>query len=341
MKKNITFKIVLINLLSVFVCRAMAQDPITEGGSVSRFLRPADSLNKKRLYGLLASGTTFYTAAVIQLNNVWYAQYPKSKLHTFDDSHEWRGVDKAGHVLTAYSQSRLTFDAFRWAGVKERPALWIGVASGTVFQTTLELLDGRSAHWGFSWADMGANTAGCILFGLQQAFWHEQRITLKISNTPRSYPATEIRSVDGTATTTIRDRAHALFGKSYTQTFIKDYNGFTTWASVNVAAFLPKNSRFPSWLNVAFGYGADNIYGGFDNIWTLEKGGNGALFSLNTTEYPRYSQFYLSLDVDLTRIKTKNRIIKTLAKTFHYIKIPSPTLEYNTLGKWRFMPLMW
>jgi hypothetical protein len=292
------------------------------------------------LYGLLISGTTFYTGAVVQLNNVWYSQYPKSALHTFNDALEWRGVDKLGHVLTAYSQSRLTFDAFRWAGVREKQAIWVGLASGFVFQTTLELLDGFSEHWGFSWADMGANTAGSILFGLQQAFWHEQRITLKISNTPRTYPNHPITATDGTTTTTLRERAANLYGTNYTQTFIKDYNGFTTWASVNIASFLPTESRFPKWLNVAIGYGADNIYGGFDNVWTLKKGVQGATFVLSPTDYPRYSQFYLSFDVDLTRIKTKNRIIKTLAKTFHYIKIPSPTLEYNTLGKFRFMPIM-
>ena len=42
-----------------------------------------------------------------------------------------------------------------------------------------------------------------------------------------------------------------------------------------------------------------------------------------------YRQFYLSLDVDLTKITTKSHFLKTLFSVFNTIKIPAPTLQYD------------
>jgi hypothetical protein len=50
-------------------------------------------------------------------------------------------------------------------------------------------------------------------------------------------------------------------------------------------------------------------------------------------------QFYLSLDVDLTRIRTNKSWLKTLFTVFSFIKIPAPAIEFNTLGEVRFHPV--
>jgi hypothetical protein len=42
-----------------------------------------------------------------------------------------------------------------------------------------------------------------------------------------------------------------------------------------------------------------------------------------------YRQFYLSLDVDLTKISTKSHFLKTLFSVINTIKIPAPTLQYD------------
>ena len=47
----------------------------------------------------------------------------------------------------------------------------------------------------------------------------------------------------------------------------------------------------------------------------------------------RTRQFYLSLDVDLSRIKTNSNILKTIFDVFNVIKIPFPTLEMNDNGR--------
>jgi hypothetical protein len=58
-----------------------------------------------------------------------------------------------------------------------------------------------------------------------------------------------------------------------------------------------------------------------------------------TPKTERFRQFYLSLDVDLTKIKTKSHFLKTLFSVLNTIKIPAPTVEitqFNQL-KWRFI----
>jgi hypothetical protein len=47
----------------------------------------------------------------------------------------------------------------------------------------------------------------------------------------------------------------------------------------------------------------------------------------------RISQYYLSLDIDLSRIKTKSHLLKTIFDVLNVIKIPFPTLELNSQGQ--------
>ena len=302
--------------------------------SLSSLLTPSDTFNRRRFWFLVGTGGAAYVSSIALLNNVWYAQYPRSRFHLFDEG-EWMQMDKAGHVISAYQGSKWVYSAMRWSGMKNRNAAWFGMGVGTLFQATLETLDGFSTEWGFSWSDITANTAGCALFGLQQAAWDEQRIVIKVSNTPRKYPLTTVPSIDGSKTTTIRERTNDLYGNNYTQTFFKDYNALIFWVSVNPKSFY-KDSRLPDWLNLAVGYGAENMYGGYKNEWPAAA----PEFRLSDAAYPRYRQYYLSFDIDLSRIKTKSKFLSSLARTFNFIKIPSPTLEFNSLGKIKFHPLL-
>lgn len=296
--------------------------------SITALLTPSETFNKQRFWSLVGASATSYTGAVLLLDKVWYAQYPREGFHYFNDSGEWELMDKAGHVLTTYTEAKWVYNAMRWSGMKNRNAALMGVSTGMVFQTTLEILDGFSTEWGFSWADMAANTGGAALFGVQQAVWDEQRILLKISNTPRTYSDAPIRSTDGLKTSSLRARTDDLYGNNYTQTFFKDYNALTVWLSVNPRSF-NKNGHFPTWLNIAVGYGADNMFGGYNNQWPTSK----PEFVAAEKDFPRYRQFYLSLDIDLSKIKTKSKALNAVLRTINFIKIPSPTLEFNSLNQ--------
>ncbi|HEX8060900.1 MAG TPA: DUF2279 domain-containing protein, partial [Cyclobacteriaceae bacterium] len=99
---------------------------------------------------------------------------------------------------------------------------------------------------------------------------------------------------------------------------LKNYNGQTLWLSVDVAKFA-RNSRWPKWLSVAGGYGAENMLYARDRQ-NLAAG------------LKPYRQYYLSLDVDLTAIPVRSKFLKAVFKVANMIKIPAPALEFSNKG---------
>jgi hypothetical protein len=157
---------------------------------------------------------------------------------------------------------------------------------------------------------------------------------MKVSSTHQRY-SEELLMGTPSGTTTLSERTDDLFGTNLLQSFLKDYNAQTIWASVNIHSFLHEESRFPNWLNIAVGYSAENMFGGFDNKWAIEEN----TFQTDDTQYPRYRQFVLSPDIDLTKIKTKSKPLKVLLGMVNIFKIPAPALVINGKGgvKWDWL----
>ena len=324
------FKPILLTLLlsGTFICTVKSQE-----AEKLPFLKPAETFHKGRFWTSATIGATVYTGVMIGLNEAWYTGYDRSAFHTFNDWGEWNNMDKMGHMYSAYFSSNWAFQGAKWTGMKRRKAMWTGAGIGFFIQFSIEILDGFSTKWGFSVSDVAFNTLGCAVMVSQELVWQEQRIVMKMSSFPTTYPATTIYSVDGGNTTTLANRAYDLFGETTLERFLKDYNKQTIWASVNVYSFIRnKETKFPKWLNVAIGYGSNNMYGGFENEWFEDD----VFYKLDDNEYPRYRQFFLSLDLDLTRIKTKSHFLKTLLFLLNTIKVPAPTVEFNTSGQVRF-----
>ena len=269
-------------------------------------------LRKGRLTGVLVAQGSLYLASLSGLYFAWYKNYPQSSFHLYNDGEEWMQVDKCGHSIAAYYISRIGYSSFRWAGLKEKQAAWYGGLLSFAYMLNIEILDGFSSGWGFSPGDLAANTFGSMVFISQQLAWHEQRFSLKYSFHETTYA----------------QYRPDLLGGNLIQHMVKDYNGHSYWISGNISSFLPARSRFPKWLNVAVGYGTEGMTGGFSNVLVH----NGQVIPV----FPRYRQFYLSLDVDLTRIPTKSKVLKGVFNILSFIKIPAPALEYNTLGKFKF-----
>ena len=304
------------------------------------FLEPADTLNPARFRTCVAAGATIYAGASFGLYHLWYKNYELTGFHTFNDLGEWNDMDKLGHTVTAYNESVLAYYGARWTGLSRPRSIALGAGVGMLLQGTVEVMDGFSEKWGFSWADIAFNTLGAGLFVGQELAWQDQRILLKLSNSRPVYPDFPVPSADGGPPVTLRQRAEELYGSSFAEAFLKDYNGMGLWASINLASFSgqQKPGWLPRWLNLAVGYGAENMFSGFGNSWVDD---NGASYSVDTEAFPRYRQFYLSLDVDLRRIPTHKRGLRFLLGALNWIKIPAPTLEVNTLGKVKFHPFYW
>ena len=265
------------------------------------FLKPSDSLNTSRRNAVIITEATLASMTLIGLDQLWYADFPRSSFKTINDADEWLQMDKLGHVFSSYQLGKIGANTLNWSGVSKKNQLIYGATLGFGFLTVVEIFDGYSQEWGFSWSDMLANGIGTGLYIGQDLLWEEQRVSMKYSFHQTYYA---------------NQRPDKL-GDGFLEEMLKDYNGQTYWLSANVKSFF-KESKIPDWVNVAFGYGADGmLFGKNDN-------NDNFLISPNRTR-----QFYLSLDVDLSKIKTNSRVLKTLFDVLNVIKVPFPTFSYD------------
>lgn len=317
--KYIVFSILWLNTM-----RASAQDSLnnaitidTNTHSVQHNPSLSKLLRKPRFWMVAGTHAGLWAGSYIALNKAWYADYPKESFHLFNDRKEWNQMDKAGHVWTAYHISRVSSRMWKWAGLSEKQSVIWGGVSAVLYQSIIEIQDGFSSEWGFSVSDMEANTIGAGLFMFQQLKWKEQRIQIKLSYWPYDYPG-------GLAT-----RRDQLFGKGIAERILKDYNSQTYWISGNIHSFF-KQSKWPAWLNLAIGYGSEGMLGGMENKWTDKNG-----TSFDRTDIARIRKFYLSPDIDLTKIKTKSKFLRSVFYVASMVKIPAPAIELNSKGKFK------
>ena len=292
------------------------QGPDLLSGGVGGVLTPRQVKSRIRLVTI--SNVVGYSAILTGLNAEWYADYPRSSFHFFDDNAEWLQVDKVGHLYSAYIESRTSMELWRWTGIDRKKRIWYGGLSGAAYQTIIELLDGFSTEWGWSWGDFGTNILGSGTLIAQELAWDDQRIKIKFSFHKTNYGVPELNS-----------RANKIFGKTLAERFIKDYNAQTYWASVNLRSFFPK-TNLPPWLALAVGYGAEGMFGARENIGRDE---NGEII-FHRTDVRRYRQWYLSPDVDFTKIKTNKKSVRLLLTVLSAFKFPAPSLEFSK-GKFK------
>lgn len=306
-----------------------ARDPLPAYQQDS-WLRPADSLDRGRFWTAAGVGAGLYLGASYTLYNTWYKQYELGPFTAFNDWQEWAQMDKAGHFFSAYFQSRLAFSGAHWTGMSRSAARWTAIGVSTIIQGTIETFDGFSEQWGFSWTDIAANTVGTSFFIAQDLLWQEQRMLVKVGNNLRDHPDFPITN-DGVSSN-LGDISRERFGDYPFERFLKDYNNQSIWVSANLRSFLP-NSGLPHWLNLAVGYGAENVYGAYGNSWDVD----GVRFRYPET---RYRQWFLSPDLYLSRIPTRKRWIRMLLGILDIVKVPAPTLELSR-GKLQWHWLMW
>jgi uncharacterized protein YfiM (DUF2279 family) len=269
---------------------------------IQSFFKPSDTLNSKRQKAVFVSEAAFSAISLVGLNQLWYTDYPRSDFHFINDNQEWLQMDKAGHLFSSYHLGRLGSEMLKWSGASPKKQLIYGAGLGFAFLTAVEVLDGFSSQWGASTGDVIANATGTALFVSQELIWKEQRITPKFSF----------------HTTRFAQYRPEVLGSTFSEQILKDYNGQTYWLSANLKSFF-KDSKIPKILNVAIGYGADGMISG--------KGENSVIITDQNQSKSR--QFYLSLDLDLTKIETKSHFLKTFFSVFSVLKIPAPTLEYS------------
>ncbi len=258
-------------------------------------------VDKKRLKIALFSTGAVYTASMIALSQAWYKDQLTGDFHFFNDNAQWNLMDKFGHTYSAYQISKAGSGMFRWTGMSAKKSVIWGSVLSQALMIPIEIMDGFSEDYGFSWGDIIANMTGAGLFLSQQLLWKKQMVKMKFSF--HTTPYAPLRP--------------SVLGDGTMEEILKDYNGQTYWFSFDIYNMLHKGNKFPKWLNIALGYGAYEMVFGRKT----ENEAHG---------FQSYRQYYFSIDWDLSHIHTNKKGVKILLFIADMIKIPAPAVEFNS-----------
>ena len=253
---------------------------------------------------------TYASVGMIVMEHTWYRDRDLVRFHFYDDSQAYLQVDKFGHAFGSYLQSYAGYHWFLKAGATTREAILSGASWGFLLQTPIEIMDGIHEGWGFSWSDMAANAVGSGLVIGQAMLFDEQIARYKFSYAPSRYAAI----------------ANGYLGTSPLSRLLEDYNGHTYWLSVPLAR-LAGAERLPPWLCLSVGYGANGMIGEMENITSYE--------GMDIPPIDRYRQYYLSLDVDWSRVRVRSRLLRAVLRGVGFVKVPFPSLEFMSRGRIR------
>lgn len=259
-----------------------------------------NTIHKKRLRSFIIISSAGYGASLAGLSELWYKDTEKQSFQFFNDNAEWKQVDKLGHFYSAFYFSQGVSKGLQWTGVKKKSSDFWGSAVGFLILLPVEILDGYSADYGSSTGDLLANALGAGFYLGQAKLWNEVRIHPKLSFQRTDYPPL---------------REDNVLGNGGVSELFKDYNGQTYWLSFDMDRFI----RFPKWLNIALGYGANGMVYARDSQ-NAEAG------------YSAYRQYYIGIDFDLSYLRTRSKGINTLLFFINMIKLPAPAIEMSKEG---------
>lgn len=186
----------------------------------------------------------------------------------------------------------------------------LGAGAGFVFMTGIEILDGYSRGWGYSWGDQLADGLGTGMAVAQDLLWQEQRLQLKLSYAPSG----------------LAKYNPALLGRNFQEQLLKDYNGQTYWLSINPASFFTKEKSLRTALSIAIGYSARGMLGAVNNNKAALQP-DGTLIAVQ-----RERLCLLSLDLDLRKLPIRSRFVKSILSVVQIVKIPAPALQFSRRG---------
>lgn len=266
-------------------------------------------LNKKRVFIVASSLVGGAGLSYWYVQNSWWSEQQTS-FH-FDDGADLTyalNVDKVGHFIGGLQSADIFTSSMKWAGMKEKEAIFYGAGFGSVLQLFIEIKDAYSPYWGFSKWDLTMGSLGSIWPLAQYYSDAFKAINFKFSYFKHSniYWDLDIKR-----------------GKEINRyAWQDDYPNQTYWMTVDIKQFT-KNSIWPEWLNLSFGFGLDDTQ--YLNENNKKVGGN--------------NEWYIALDYDVPKLlkKWNSPMAKTIKHWLNYFHFPAPTLIISP--KIKFYPL--
>lgn len=281
------------------------------------YLQPNPLHDPKKAKGFITTLGIMYPLYVFFLYWLWYSEGTQNRFHFFNDNGEWLQMDKVGHFVVHFQWALMPAYIFCWAGYSVKQSALYSFLVSIFILMPVEVMDGFSAAWGFSWGDVTANLLGSLFAYVQLSGLGKIVAVAKYS-------------FHTTALALVRPD---MFGTGYVQNSLKDYNGQTYWLTIDVNA-IAKRKILPSWLLLSIGYSGEDMYGGHDNVWTDKQG-----VVHDYSHIARYRQWYLSFDINFTPL-IKNKVLQRVFYGLNIFKVPFPAVEFSERGI-KFYWLYW
>jgi hypothetical protein len=212
------------------------------------------------------------------------------------DWDQWfRDQDKFGHMFGGFHLTRVGYAGLREACVSQKKAIFWAAAYAAAFQLQIEIFDGHFTKYGFSYADMIANTTGQALAVMQ-----ELHPSWKVVKPTFSYHKTHalLNTENGTIPGELRPSL--------------DYSGQTYWFSTDVNRLLPDDAKryWPSFVRFSVGHSiTDWVDPATGDIQRAQR------------------KIILSLDFDPDKLPGEWPLWRTVKRTLSYYRFPAPALE--------------
>jgi hypothetical protein len=210
-----------------------------------------------------------------------------------DWDQDFRDQDKFGHAFGGFHLARFGNAFLRSTCMSGTHAIVWSAAYAAAFQLQIEIWDGMFKKYGFSYADLIANTTGTAFAVLQETH-------------PRTRAFKPTISYSKSAAMRNADNIPGELRPSL------DYSGQTYWLSADVNALLPESAKpfWPSFIRLSAGHSVTD--------WIdPETGAN----------MRARRKILLSLDFDPEKLPGNNRLWKTFKHQLSYIHLPSPAIQ--------------
>jgi hypothetical protein len=231
----------------------------------------------------------------------WSGTRAKHFFFHADWDQQFRDQDKFGHMFGGYHLARIGYSALREACVSDRKALFWATAYAAAFQLQIEIFDGQFQKYGFSYADMIANTTGQALFVMQTL-----HPALKAIKPTFSYHKT----------LALRNTENGVIQSELRPSL--DYGGQTYWFSADVNQLLPDAAKpyWPSFIRLSVGH---SVTDWIDPNPIVPPG--------PAPSFRAKRKILLSLDFDPEKLPGNAPIWRTIKHTLSYYHFPAPALE--------------
>jgi hypothetical protein len=211
-----------------------------------------------------------------------------------DWDQDFRDQDKFGHAFGGYHLARGGNALLRSSCTSKTKAVIWSAAYAAAFQLQIEIWDGLYKKYGFSYADLLANSTGTALAVLHETHPRTRAIKPTISY----WPSAAQRNADNIPGSEIRPSL--------------DYSGQTYWLSADVDALLPDKAKpfWPGFLRVSVGHSITD--------WINPVTG---------ASERAQRKILLSIDFDAEKLPGNNHLWKTVKRQLGYIHLPAPALQ--------------